>query len=293
MSLYPPHLNIRIATILVAVFGTSLTLVSHAQTRESLTSLRADIEQNKIDIATAQSAADAAQMAADAAQSTADAAQMAADAAQATADGNTTDITTNATAITALETRVDLLEKIIFSLTKTAFVTSATYSADLLGNAQANFADCAGVTTGLEGADCICQETADAAGLDGTFLAWISTSLATEDPESRFTQSSVPYILPNLAIVADNWADLTDATLDTALNITESGSTAGGTTRVWTNVKTDGTRFNSSNHCADWTSASTGSVGALGVRDQADNRWTAPGSGIGCDKGNHLYCFEQ
>ena len=215
-------------------------------------------------------------------------------------DGSSCTVTTNAgTGITTLDCEDGTsaiindsnLEAVATLLTKTVFVTGATYNGDLLSAAKSSFASCAGVTTGLGGADCICQQTAESAGLGGTYLAWIAEANNASAPGARFTRSTQPYVLTDFTPVAANYDDLVDGTLLTAINTTETGDAAGGTDRVWTNVRTNGNQFNNST-CADWEDTTAG-VGVLGLRTQSDSRWTAPGSGVNCVAGNHLYCFEQ
>ncbi len=65
---------------------------------------------------------------------------------------------------------------------KTVFVTSATFKSNL---------------GGLAGADDKCQaEADDAASIvpSGIYLAWLSDG--TDSPDTRFTKSSHPYVLP-------------------------------------------------------------------------------------------------
>lgn len=84
---------------------------------------------------------------------------------------------------------------------KIVFVTSA--------KATANY-------NGLPQADTVCQKLATAAGLSGTFRAWLSN--ATDSPSTRFTQSTGPYKLVDGTQIADNWTDLTDGTIDNPIN---------------------------------------------------------------------------
>ena len=84
---------------------------------------------------------------------------------------------------------------------KIVFVTSTT--------ATANY-------NGLPQADTVCQNLATAAGLSGTFRAWLSN--ATDSPSTRFTQSTVPYKLVDGTQIADNWTDLTDGAIDNPIN---------------------------------------------------------------------------
>ncbi|MCA9638983.1 MAG: DUF4215 domain-containing protein, partial [Myxococcales bacterium] len=76
------------------------------------------------------------------------------------------------------------------------FVTSTLYQGNL---------------GGLAGADAKCQARAQAAGLPGTFLAWLSDN--TNNPNTRFTKSMGPYVLVNGTKIANNYTDLTDGTL--------------------------------------------------------------------------------
>ncbi len=82
---------------------------------------------------------------------------------------------------------------------KTVFVTSITFD---------------GNTGGLAGADEKCQADADRPASivpEGTYLAWLSDG--TDSPDTRFTKSSHPYILPDGTMIAEDSADLTDGSL--------------------------------------------------------------------------------
>ena len=94
---------------------------------------------------------------------------------------------------------------------------------------------------GIAGADQKCQDLADAAGLPGTYFAWLADSDPANAPASRFTQAPNAYLRPGIGsaapqVVADDWADLTDGSLDLAINVTENGAQFGGFLDVWSNV---------------------------------------------------------
>lgn len=90
---------------------------------------------------------------------------------------------------------------------KLVFVTSAEFTGNL---------------GGLSGADAICQEAADAAGLDGVFQAWLSDSVDT--PSTRWkTLSLGPYFLLDGGVVAASFGDLVDGTINAEINVTEAG----------------------------------------------------------------------
>jgi cysteine-rich repeat protein len=156
-----------------------------------------------------------------------------------------------------------------------------------------------GTMGGLAGADAKCQMLADNAGLPGTYMAWLSTS--QQSPSTRFTQSDQPYYLVDGTKIADNWDDLTDSSLDSAIDTTEAGDPA-----VWealcnniyilgvhSNTRTDGTLFSASTTCANWTSK-VNVEGHWGRVDQVNLYWTSY-----CTSSNHctallpIYCFQQ
>jgi len=165
-------------------------------------------------------------------------------------------------------------------VSKVVFATSAAFQGDL---------------GGVAGADALCQAAASNAGLSGTFLAWISSN-AANDPESRFAQSLGPYVLVDDTILADNWSDLTDGSLDAPIDLDEFGSPRSGT--VWTGTASDGTVVlggsQAGSACLGWTTNVGGftEVGLVGSTSESDFNWTANGSGA-CIFSNGLYCFEQ
>ncbi len=102
-------------------------------------------------------------------------------------------------------------------LYKTVFVTSETYTGDL---------------GGLAGADEKCNALASDAGLDGTYMAWLSGStrfstpspFAVPSPAVRFTKSPIPYARVDGAVIASDWDDLVDGTLLVPIKVTEKGT---------------------------------------------------------------------
>ncbi len=158
------------------------------------------------------------------------------------------------------------------------FVTSTTHNGNL---------------GGLVGADAICQNLATAAGLPGSYRAWLSDS--TDSPSTRFrctaaTCSAQGYQRVDGVTVATNWDTLTDGTLDAAISVTEQ-NTSTDIANTWTHTRPDGTVESSDYHCNHWT-ANQSNVGDQGVDVFSDSRWThyVPGP---CDIGAHLYCFQQ
>jgi len=156
------------------------------------------------------------------------------------------------------------------------FVTSTTYNGNL---------------GGLEGADAKCQERANAANLGGSWKAWLSDN--TTSVSSRFFHSTVPYLLLDGTIVAQNWNDLTDGNLLTNITLTETRSYHGN--YVWTGTHENGEIHNpGTSKCLEWTALSNDSPsGPAGHSGYTDYQWTW-GSNWNCaTKILPLYCFEQ
>lgn len=153
---------------------------------------------------------------------------------------------------------------------------------------------------GLSGADAKCQERADATKLGGIWKAWLSDDKS--EVKSRIAHYSNTYKLINGKVIASNWADLTDGTLQNYINITELGTPY--SKEVWTGTKLDGSRrsigFGSTgNNCSNWTSSSSPlDYGSTGLSYATDIGWTDLGRGKAgtsrpCDLSLALYCFEQ
>jgi len=145
-----------------------------------------------------------------------------------------------------------------------------------------------GSFSGVFGADGICQTRAAAAGLPGTYLAWIADTSAA-DPETRFSRSPGGYALINGTRVADDWADLTDGSLDVAINLTELSTTYTG--GVWSAVSTNGT-YSGGAACNGWTNFTNLQAGEFGAANAANSVWTFAGSTT-CDSPQAIYCFQQ
>jgi hypothetical protein len=144
---------------------------------------------------------------------------------------------------------------------------------------------------GLSGADAKCQGLAAAAGLPGTYKAWLSDT--TSSPASRFVPSSGPYQLVNGTTIAANWADLTDGNLAAPISVTETGGGVGATDNTWTYTRMDGTPGGINNvHCKNWSTTAPISGGDVGVANFSDNFWTQA-DGSSCNSACHLYCFQQ
>lgn len=151
---------------------------------------------------------------------------------------------------------------------------------------------------GLGGADAFCQARANAAGLPGSYKAWLSD--ATGSPSTRFVRAPGPYQLIDGTPIANNWADLISGALDHAINIDENGDPLpepDALNDVWTATTTRGDRYLIGNFvvdCENWSIADFDHFGALGTSSLADENWSVAGIAITCaTRGNRLYCFQQ
>ena len=154
---------------------------------------------------------------------------------------------------------------------------------------------------GLAGADDICRNLAEGAGLGSSFAAWLSD--ATDSPSKRFPQGVGPYELVDGTIVARNWFGLTSGTLLHGIDLTERGDppplgTVGCVSpAVWSGTQQNGMLAEERGHCSNWSdptweSAVLGWVGAT-------TRWSDACTVISgtpqkaCGGMAALYCFEQ
>jgi hypothetical protein len=174
--------------------------------------------------------------------------------------------------------------------TKRIFVSSESYTGNL---------------GGLTGADSLCQQLATTAKLGGTYKAWLSST--TTSASARLTHATVPYVLVNGVVVAQDWTGLTSGTLLSPIDVNEGGGPApmellmcgqSNASVVWTATSTSGMLGTTQGAtCADWTSSTTTTGAVLGFADRTDNGWTAAcsaGSGSTICSGNAaLYCLEQ
>jgi hypothetical protein len=177
------------------------------------------------------------------------------------------------------------------------FITSQTH--------KANFG-------GLAAGDNICGGAASAAGLGGTWAAWLS--IAATSASSRLEHASVPYQLLDGTIVAADWTELTSGSLRHPIDHDENDNVVSPTPppymtpytgTAWTGTNDDGTSAGTAAYtCDDWTySISMGSNlygGLAGINPYGEDggatgkSWTS-GPDYNCSDAyaSSLYCIEQ
>jgi hypothetical protein len=150
---------------------------------------------------------------------------------------------------------------------------------------------------GTTGADSTCNAAAAAAGLGGSWNAWLSDSRASA--RSRIYRASGAYTLVDGAtVVASSYTALVSGTLAHAIDVSEKGAlVADGNTEVWTG--TDLTAGVIYGYCTqsgkDWSSTAASNSGTpiVGHLDMTDATWTDAYYQT-CDRTNvRLYCFER
>ena len=170
-----------------------------------------------------------------------------------------------------------------------------------VGNSNTVFVTTAAVASGAIGsvaaANTVCQSAATAAGLGGSYKAWIATTTGTDDPNTTFTHSTVPYKDVAGNTIAANWTGLISGTLSHAINTNQTGTT-GLSYNVWTNVvATTGAATTSTSsttgNCAAWTNSTSSDKGNFGLSSSTTSTWSYS-SNIACNTAtNHLYCVQQ
>lgn len=183
---------------------------------------------------------------------------------------------------------------------KLVFATSSLYNGDLK--------TAGGGATGVEGADNLCNQHAQDAGLPGTYTAWISDRPL--NARERISQGNGPYYLPdesgNFAEkVADDLDDILNCDptcLDSFINRNEDGESVGNP--AWTGTRENGNSFgfSSDTACQGWTdgvgdgSGVNGSAavgrGRFGRLDRINGAWTS-NAFFGCQNELRVYCFQD
>jgi hypothetical protein len=140
---------------------------------------------------------------------------------------------------------------------------------------------------GLEGADELCNATASAAALDGTFRAWLSTRDTAVS--ERLRQFEGPYVRTDGVRIADGWSDLVDGSLRAAISVDERGNAGSGD--VWTGTLGDGTPL-LSDDCGGFTIGDSSGRAQCGNSTTTSSAWTQNLT-PSCSLALRVYCFEQ
>lgn len=138
---------------------------------------------------------------------------------------------------------------------------------------------------GQAGADKICNDLAKAAGLPGTFVAWLSNKNGPNAVQ-RVTSTGPWTLVATTQVVAATKAELVSGTLKHAIDRDEKGA-AIAESKVWTGTGANGVY--ETNDCDAWT---TGNNGRSGQSDEVSAAWTSS-TVDDCDALHRVYCFQN
>jgi len=174
---------------------------------------------------------------------------------------------------------------------RVTFVTSGTFNGDLKTAGHGS--------TGLNGADKLCQQAAESDESivpPGEYIAWISTS--TLNAMDRLTPLvDDGYVLPDrTTIIAASKSDLLNGSILNSINQDEKGA-ARSSNNAWTGTRFDGSSLTDASPaetCNDWTAPSgiNGAKGIYGNTRLEQMQWSDAGT-LPCGNEVHLYCFQQ
>lgn len=151
-----------------------------------------------------------------------------------------------------------------------------------------------GMFNGAGAGDILCQTTANAAMLDGVWIAWLSDN--GRDAIKRLTWNGKFELLDGTPVV-DSTTELVSAGPKHEINVTPDGKTVSDpNTLVWTGTRSNGLAATNVN-CGSWTHNDGATVGIAGSFDKP-SKWTDNGGepfrgGFNCGNMARLYCFEQ
>jgi len=146
---------------------------------------------------------------------------------------------------------------------------------------------------GVSSADKECQDMADAAGLSGSFKAWLSDS--TIDAKDRFNTKNLPYYRVDGIKVADDFNNLIDGNIDNPIDVDENGITIPwSSVGVMTGTTNYGVLDTDYTTCDDWTSSESNLVHTMGDFKDPELWSKYLISSVSCSNNEErIYCFED
>ncbi|HUS30968.1 MAG TPA: hypothetical protein VMZ53_20805 [Kofleriaceae bacterium] len=139
----------------------------------------------------------------------------------------------------------------------------------------------------MTAADATCGSEAAAAGLPGTFVAFL-TSSSVPDVRARFAGSRGWVLVDGTPVGTTMDAMLDQYAVLNAVDMLADGSRFASNQSAWTGMLEDG-KVDTTATCNDWT---TSSAAASGQGNVLRNATLAFGNPLPCDMPRHLICFE-
>jgi hypothetical protein len=184
---------------------------------------------------------------------------------------------------------------------KTAFYTSTAGNADF-----STWPEVSGLSlTGLDAADAICQARADAAGLDGTFVAWISDDnddaycrvhgltgkKSANCGQAELPATAGPWFRTDGTPFADRIDLLTSSyVIYSPMRHDEFGSSFDTVFNYWT--ATDSAGVLDGENCSNWTDSTASGVSiSIGRTSHTVHQWTYQFESDTCQSDNSLLCL--
>jgi hypothetical protein len=137
----------------------------------------------------------------------------------------------------------------------------------------------------------VCQNVAEAAGLGGTWVAWLSMVrdvVIEGDAIDRVTARGPWKLITGETAFANHGQLATTPSLP--IDVTEDGTRLPADALVWTGTVQGGT--SSSSYCQLWESTSAQNNGLTGSVSSTSG-WTDGGGLVPCNNQEHVYCFEN
>ena len=147
-------------------------------------------------------------------------------------------------------------------------------------------------------ADAVCQGEADAAGLVGTFRAWLAADLALGADYSpiewgpAMRAGGYRFFVAGGGLFADSWDHVLQYTPSSSIDRTAKGELVPPNTPAWTGTWADGTP--NRDDCDGWTNSLPlqGQRGAVGITGSGALYWSWART-ESCFNPQRLYCFQQ
>lgn len=149
---------------------------------------------------------------------------------------------------------------------------------------------------GIGDADIICKKDAEAAGLSGTYKAWLSDMFPGNSPNSLWLNLEFQgwYRMPTdpPSLFAKGFNGLSNPGKN-PLNVLANGSKNVSLTKAWTATTVLGKKNESFGNCNSWQDMGFGMDGGIGNPQAIDKTWTDLSGPLCGSIEAGIYCFEK
>lgn len=149
---------------------------------------------------------------------------------------------------------------------------------------------------GIGEANIICQKDAQAAGLAGTYSAWISDMFVGNSPNPNWLNIEFQgwYRMPSdpPSLFAKGFGGLSNPGQN-PLNVLANGTKNASLTKAWTATTVLGKKNEGSGNCNSWQDMGFGMNGGIGNPQAIDKTWTDLSAPLCGSIEAGIYCFEK